>query len=449
MDATAQDFAEASGASPNDLDALWMPFTANRQFKAAPRLFVSAQDMHYRTADGRRVLDATSGLWCVNAGHGRREIVEAIQRQAERMDYAPAFQMGHPLQFELASRVAALLPGDLDHVFFTNSGSESVDTALKISLAYHRAAGAPERTMLIGRARGYHGVGFGGLSVGGIANNRRQFRNLLGDVAHLPHTHAPERNAFSRGEPAWGAQRADALEDLVAAYGADTIAAVIVEPMAGSTGVLIPPEGYLRRLREICDRHGILLIFDEVITGFGRLAAPFACDRFDIVPDIVTMAKGITNAAVPMGAVAVRAGIYDAVVDGPEGAIELFHGYTYSGHPLACAAGLATLGVYRDDALFDRAAEIAPHFEDAVHGLRGRPHVIDIRNLGLVAGIELEPIAGRPTARAYDAFVRCYEKGVLVRTTGDILALSPPLIVERGQIDEICDAIAETLDEVA
>ena len=449
MDATAHGIAEASGASPNDLDALWMPFTANRQFKAAPRLFVSAKGMHYRTADGRRVLDATAGLWCVNAGHGRREIVEAIQRQAERMDYAPAFQMGHPLQFELASRVAALLPGDLDHVFFTNSGSESVDTALKIALAYHRAAGAPERTMLIGRARGYHGVGFGGLAVGGIANNRRQFRNLPGNVAHLPHTHAPERNAFSRGEPAWGAERADALEDLATLYGADSIAAVIVEPMAGSTGVLIPPAGYLRRLREICDRHGILLIFDEVITGFGRLAAPFACERFDIVPDIVTVAKGITNAAVPMGAVAVRAGIYDTVVDGPDEAIELFHGYTYSGHPLACAAGLATLGVYRDDALFDRAAEIAPYFEDATHSLRGRPHVIDVRNLGLVAGIELEPRAGQPTARAYDVFTRCYEKGVLVRTTGDIVALSPPLIVERGQIDEIRDTIAETLDEVA
>ena len=449
MDATAPVAAESAAASPNDLAALWMPFTANRQFKAAPRLLESARGMHYRSADGRRVLDGTAGLWCVNAGHGRREIVEAIRRQAERMDYAPAFQMGHPAQFELASRVAALLPGDLDHVFFTNSGSESVDTALKIALAYHRAAGAAERRMLIGRARGYHGVGFGGLSVGGIANNRRQFGNLLGDVAHLPHTHAPERNAFSRGEPAWGAHLADALEGLAALYGPDSIAAVIVEPMAGSTGVLIPPAGYLRRLREICDRHGILLIFDEVITGFGRLGAPFACERFDVMPDMVTMAKGITNAAVPMGAVAVRAAIHDAIVAGPEGAIELFHGYTYSGHPLACAAGLATLGVYRDEGLFDRAAEMAPHFEDAVHDLRGRPHVIDVRNLGMVAGVELEPIPGKPTARAYDAFVRCYEKGVLVRTTGDIIALSPPLIVERGHIDEMCGVIGEVLEEVA
>ena len=449
MDATAPVAAESAAASPNDLAALWMPFTANRQFKAAPRLLESARGMHYRSADGRRILDGTAGLWCVNAGHGRREIVEAIRRQAERMDYAPAFQMGHPAQFELASRVAALLPGDLDHVFFTNSGSESVDTALKIALAYHRAAGAPERRMLIGRARGYHGVGFGGLSVGGIANNRRQFGNLLGDVAHLPHTHAPERNAFSRGEPAWGAHLADALEDLAALYGADSIAAVIVEPMAGSTGVLIPPVGYLRRLREICDRRGILLIFDEVITGFGRLGAPFACERFDVMPDMVTMAKGITNAAVPMGAVAVRAAIHDAIVAGPEGAIELFHGYTYSGHPLACAAGLATLGVYRDDGLFDRAAEMTPYFEDAVHDLRGRPHVIDVRNLGMVAGVELEPIPGKPTARAYDAFVRCYERGVLVRTTGDIIALSPPLIVERGHIDEMCGVIGEVLEEVA
>lgn len=441
--------AAAARATPNDLDALWMPFTANRQFKAAPRLLESAEGMHYRAADGRRVLDGTAGLWCVNAGHGRREIVEAISRQAARMDYAPAFQMGHSAQFELASRVAALLPGDLDHVFFVNSGSEAVDTALKIALAYHQAAGAPERTTLIGRARGYHGVGFGGLSVGGIANNRRQFRNLLGAVAHLPHTHAPERNAFSRGEPEWGAHLADALEDLVALHGADTIAAVVVEPMAGSTGVLIPPKGYLRRLREICDRHGILLIFDEVITGFGRLGASFACERFGVVPDIVTMAKGITNAAVPMGAAAVRAGIYDAIVDGPEHLIELFHGYTYSGHPLACAAGLAALDVYRDEGLFARAAELAPYFEEAAHGLRDRAHVIDIRNLGLVAGIELEPRPGRPTTRAYDVFMRCYEKGVLVRTTADIVALSPPLVVERGQIDEICETLGEALDEAA
>ena len=441
--------AGARAAAPNDLESLWMPFTANRQFKAAPRLLEAARGMHYRTGDGRRILDGTAGLWCVNAGHGRPEIVEAIRAQAERMDYAPAFQMGHPLQFELASRVAALLPGDLDHVFFVNSGSESVDTALKIALAYHQAAGEPERTMLIGRARGYHGVGFGGLSVGGIANNHRQFRNLLGDVAHLPHTHAPERNAFSRGQPEWGAARADALEDLVALYGAGAIAAVIVEPMAGSTGVLIPPRGYLERLRAICDRHGILLIFDEVITGFGRLGASFACERFDILPDIVTMAKGLTNAAVPMGAVAVRAGIHDAVVRGPEHLIELFHGYTYSGHPLACAAGLAALGIYRDEGLFARAAELAPHFEDAVHSLRDCPYVTDVRNLGLVAGIELEPRPGRPTARAYDAFVRCYEKGVLVRTTGDIIALSPPLVIERNQIDELCGTIGDTLKEAA
>ena len=449
MDATAGALADHFVASPNSLDALWMPFTANREYKAAPRLLVSAEGMHYRSADGRRILDGTSGLWCVNAGHGRREIVEAVQKQAARMDYAPAFQMGHPLQFELASRVASLLPGDLDHVFFTNSGSESVDTALKIALAWHQANGAPTRTMLIGRARGYHGVGFGGMSVGGIANNRRQFRNRLGDVDHLPHTHAPEHNAFSRGEPKWGAQRADALEDIVALHGADTIAAVIVEPMAGSTGVLIPPQGYLRRLREICDRHGILLIFDEVITGFGRLGASFACERFAVTPDMVTLAKGLTNASVPMGAVAVRAGIHDAVVNGPEHLIELFHGYTYSGHPLACAAGLATLGVYRDDALFDRAAEIAPYFEDAVHALRDRAHVIDVRNLGLVAGIELEPAAGKPTRRAHEVFTRCYEKGVLIRTTGDIIALSPPLIIERPQIDELCDVVGGVLDAVA
>jgi beta-alanine--pyruvate transaminase len=435
--------------TPNNLDALWMPFTANRQFKANPRLLVSAEGMHYQSVDGRQVLDGTAGLWCVNAGHGRREIIEAVQRQSERMDYAPGFQMAHPGQFEFAARLVDMLPGDLDHAFFTNSGSESVDTALKIALAYHKANGESGRTKLIGRERGYHGVGFGGISVGGIGNNRKQFRNQLAEVDHLPHTHSLEHNAFSRGEPKWGAHLADSLESLVQLHGAETIAAVIVEPMAGSAGVLIPPAGYLRRLREICDNHGILLIFDEVITGFGRLGAGFACEYFDVTPDLVTLAKGLTNAAVPMGAVVARAPIHDALMSGPEGLIELFHGYTYSGHPLACAAGIATLGIYQDDGLFERAAELAPYWQDAVHSLRDRAHVIDVRELGMVAGIELEARPGAPTARAYETFTKCFEKGVLIRTTADIIALSPPLIVERGQIDEICDTIGETLDEVA
>nr|WP_119680285.1 aspartate aminotransferase family protein [Indioceanicola profundi] len=431
--------------APNDLSAHWMPFTANRQFKAAPRLLVSAEGMYYRSHDGRQILDGTAGLWCVNAGHARKPIVEAIQRSAAELDFAPGFQMGHPGAFTLASKVAALAPGDLNHVFFTNSGSESVDTALKIALAYHRARGEGHRTKLIGRERGYHGVGFGGMSVGGIVNNRRAYGPLLPGVDHLPHTHDLKRNAFSKGQPEHGAELADELERIVALHGADTIAAVIVEPMAGSTGVLIPPKGYLERLRAICDRHGLLLIFDEVITGFGRLGTPFAADYFGVMPDMMTTAKGLTNAAVPMGAVVVRDYIHDAFMSGPEHLIELFHGYTYSGHPLACAAGNATLDLYAAEGLFHRAAEMAPVLERAVHGLKGVRHVIDVRNVGLVAGIELESRPGAPGTRAYDTFVRCYERGVLTRTTGDIIALSPPLIVEEAQITQIVETIADVL----
>ncbi len=435
--------------APNSLDAYWMPFTANRQFKAKPRLLGAAKGMYYTSVDGRQILDAAAGMWCVNAGHGRAEVTEAIQKQAAKMDYAPPFQMGHPLAFELASRVAAMLPGDLDHVFFANSGSEAVDTALKIALAYHNARGDGRRLRLIGRERGYHGVGFGGISVGGMVANRKQFGTVLGTTDHLPHTHHPEHNAFSHGQPRWGTHLADVLEDLVALHGADTIACVIVEPVAGSTGVLIPPVGYLRRLREICDRHGILLIFDEVITGFGRLGASFAAEYFDIVPDMVTMAKALTNAAVPMSAVAVRKGIYDAFMDGPDNMIELFHGYTYSAHPLACAAGLATMEIYREEELFDRAAEMAPYFEGAIHAMKDLPNVIDVRNLGMMGAIELEPRPGAPTTRAVDAFVHSYEHGVLMRTTGDILAFSPPLIVDRGQIDQIFDTVADAVKATA
>ena len=441
--------SKSAPAGANNMEAYWMPFTANRQFKSNPRLLIAAKDMHYTSVEGRQILDGTSGMWCVNAGHGRRKITESIQAQAAEMDYAPSFQMGHPKAFELAARLAAMLPGDLNHVFYTNSGSESVDTALKIALAYHRVRGDGARTRLIGRERGYHGVGFGGISVGGIVNNRKFFGPLLAGVDHLPHTHAPEHNGYSRGQPVWGTHLADELERIVALHDASTIAAVIVEPVAGSTGVILPPKGYLEKLRQICDKHGILLIFDEVITGFGRLGAPFAVDYFGVLPDLVTAAKGLTNAAVPMGAVFARKGIYDTFMTGPENAIELFHGYTYSGHPLACAAALATLDIYRDEALFDRARDLAPYWEDAVHSLKGAPHVIDLRNLGLIAGIELAPIPGKPTARAFDAFLKCYEKGLLIRTTGDIIALSPPLIVEKRQIDQMFDTIRTVLKTLA
>ena len=436
-------------AGANDLEAFWMPFTANRQFKANPRLFVGAKDMHYTTHDGRQVLDATAGLWCVNAGHCRPRIVAAVQRQVAEMDYAPAFQMGHPKAFELAARLAAMLPGDLDHVFFANSGSEAVDTALKIALAYHRQRGEGSRTRLIGRERGYHGVGFGGITVGGISPNRKFFGPLLAGADHIAHTHDLGRNAFSRGQPEWGAHLADELERIVALHDASTIAAVIVEPVAGSTGVLVPPRGYLERLRQICDKHGILLIFDEVITGFGRLGARFAAEHFGVQPDLMTVAKGISNGTIPMGAVFVRKGIYDAFMNAPENTIELFHGYTYSAHPIACAAALATLDTYEEEGLFARAAELAPYWQDAVHSLQGTRNVIDVRNIGLVAGIELEPRPGKPTARAYESFLKCYEKGLLIRTTGDIVALSPPLIVQKGQIDQMVDVLGGVLKEVA
>jgi beta-alanine--pyruvate transaminase len=432
------------------LEELWMPFTANRAFKRAPRLLTEAKGMYYTAADGRRILDGTAGLWCVNAGHCREPIARAIAEQAARMDYAPGFQMGHPLEFELASRLADILPGQLDRVFFANSGSEAVDSALKIALAYWQSKGEPSRTKLIGRARAYHGVGFGGISVGGIDTNKKQFASqLLPNVDHLPHTHDATRNAFSRGQPEHGREFADALEAVVQKHGASTIAAVIIEPVAGSTGVLIPPKGYLERIREICTRHDILLIFDEVITGFGRLGAPFAADYFGVVPDLMTVAKGITNASVPMGAVFVRHDVYETIVNATEQGIEFFHGYTYSGHPLACAAALATLGVYHDEGLFERAASLAPYWEDAVHSLRGAPHVVDIRNLGVVAGIELASRQGKPGARAFEVFTRCFQdENVLIRTTGDIIALSPPLIVEERQIDEIIDAVARTLKKV-
>ena len=431
--------------TPNDLSAFWMPFTANRQFKQAPRMFVSAKDMHYTTSDGRKVLDGTAGLWCVNAGHCRPKITEAIQHQAAELDYAPAFQMGHPIVFELANRLVDLAPKGMDHVFFTNSGSESVDTALKMAIAYHRVKGEGSRTRLIGRERGYHGVNFGGISVGGIVTNRKMFGTLLGGVDHMPHTHLPEKNAFTKGVPEHGAELANELERIVTLHDASTIAAVIVEPVAGSTGVILPPKGYLQKLREICTKHGILLIFDEVITGFGRLGAPFAADYFGVTPDIMTTAKGVSNGVIPMGAVFVKKEIHDAFMTGPEHMIEFFHGYTYSGNPIACAAALGTLDTYKEEGLLTRGEELAPYWEDALHSLKDEPHVIDIRNIGLIGAIELAPIAGQPTKRAFSAFVKAFERGALIRTTGDIIALSPPLIITKGQINELIDHVREVL----
>ncbi|TMV92619.1 aspartate aminotransferase family protein [Thioclava sp. BHET1] len=432
--------------TPNDLNAFWMPFTANRQFKKNPRMFVAAKDMHYTTSDGRQVLDGTAGLWCCNAGHCRPKITEAIQKQAGEMDYAPAFQMGHPIAFELANRLIDVAPDGMEHVFYTNSGSESVETALKLAIAYHRARGDGARTRLIGRERGYHGVNFGGISVGGIVTNRKVFGPLVPGVDHMPHTHLPDENRYSKGQPEHGAHLADELERIVALHGAETIAAVIVEPMAGSTGVLLPPKGYLQKLREITRKHGILLIFDEVITGFGRLGAAFAAQHYGVVPDLMTTAKGLTNGVIPMGAVMCAAEVHDAFMNGPEHMIELFHGYTYSGNPIASAAAIATLDTYKEEGLFERAAELAPYWQDALHSLKGTRHVIDIRNEGLIGAIELEPIAGEPTKRAFSAFLKAYEKGILIRTTGDIIAMSPPLIISKEQIDELIGTLKDVLE---
>ena len=427
------------------MDAYWMPFTANRQFKKAPRLLARSQGMHYWTPEGRQILDGVAGLWCVNAGHARPKIVKAIAEQAAEMDFAPPFQMAHPQAFALADAVAQLAPAGMNKVFFTNSGSESVDTALKMALAYHRVRGEGSRTRLIGRERGYHGVNFGGISVGGMVSNRKMFGTLLAGVDHIRHTHDPARNAWSVGQPSHGAELADDLERLVALHDASTIAAVIVEPVAGSTGVLVPPQGYLQRLREICDKHGILLIFDEVITGFGRTGNAFAAQTFGVTPDMITCAKGLTNGAVPMGAVIVKQSIHDAFMQGPEHLIEFFHGYTYSAHPLACAAGLATLETYADEGLLTRAQQLQGTFADAVHSLRGLPNVIDIRSIGLIAGIELAPLPGEPAKRAFNVFLDCWEQGLLVRTTGDTVALSPPLIIERQQIERIVEVLGAAI----
>ena len=430
-----------------DLSAYWMPFTPNRQFKAAPRLLASASGMFYYTEDGREILDGTAGLWCVNAGHGRQEIADAVSRQLMTLDYAPSFNLGHPLAFDFAERLANIAPEGMDRVFFTNSGSESVDTALKIAIAYHRARGQGQRTRLVGREKGYHGVGFGGISVGGLVNNRKTFPLLPAD--HLPHTHDMARNAFSRGQPIHGAELADHLERIVALQGAETLAAVIVEPVAGSAGVLPPPAGYLPRLRQLCDKHGILLIFDEVITGYGRLGAPFAAQALGVTPDLMTTAKGLTNGVVPMGAVFAKREIYDAMMVGPEPTMELFHGYTYSGHPVACAAGMAVMDIYEREGLLTRVGSIADAWENAVHSLRDCPNVIDIRNMGLTGAIELESRPGKPGERGYEALTAAFAAGLLIRTSGDIIALSPPLIAEQAHFDRIAETLRTVLSGIA
>ncbi len=435
--------------APNDLEAFWMPFTSNRAFKKRPRIVSHAKDMHYYTPDGRAVLDGCSGLWCTNPGHNRAPIVEAIRTAATQLDFGPTFQFGHPGAFRLASRIADLAPGDLDHVFFCNSGSEAVDTALKIALAYHNVTGAGTRTRLIGRERGYHGVGFGGISVGGMVANRRTFGTMLAGVDHLPTTYDRANQAFSKGEPEYGAHFADELERIVGLHDASTIAAVIVEPMAGSTGVIPAPKGYLKRLREICDKYGILLIFDEVITGYGRLGTAFAAERYGVVPDMITFAKGITAGAVPMGGVIARKHIHDAFMKGPEHVIELFHGYTYSAHPLACAAGLATLDLYRDEDLFARAKAIEPEWADAVMSLKDKPGVLDIRTVGITGAIDLASREGLPGQRGYEALERAFhEEGLMMRTSGDTLVVTPPLIISQDQIGELIGKLGRVIDKV-
>ncbi len=445
-----QHYKSQATQTPEHMDAFWMPFSANRQFKHTPRLLASAEGMFYQSTDGRQILDGTGGLWCCNAGHGRQRIIDAVQQQIATLDFAPTFQMGHPLPFVLAERLAAIAPDTLNHVFFTNSGSESVDTALKIALAYHRARGEGQRTRLIGREKGYHGVGFGGISVGGLPNNRKWYGNGLSGVDHLRHTLDIGRNAFSRGLPQHGLELAEDLERLVALHDASTIAAVIIEPIAGSAGVIIPPDGYLKRIREICDKYQILLIFDEVITGYGRVGKAFAAQRFNVTPDLITTAKGLSNGCVPMGAVFIADKVHEAFMSGPENMIDLFHGYTYSGHPLACAAALATLDIYAEENLFEKAISLEQYWEDAIHQLKGLPNVIDIRNFGLIGAIELAPREGKPVTRAYDVFTKCFhEKDVLIRVTGDVIALSPPLILEKEHIDTLFSKIADAIRETA
>jgi beta-alanine--pyruvate transaminase len=436
-------------SSPNAIDAVWLPFTPNRQFKSAPRIISRGQGMYYYDPQGRELLDGLAGLWCSLAGHGQKRITDAVATQAQELDFSPTFQFAHPKVIELAGRIAALSPPGLDRVFFCNSGSEAADTALKIALAYWRARGEAHRTRLIGRVRGYHGTNFGGMSVGGIVNNRKAYGELLPHVDHLPTTYDRARQAFSKGEPEHGVHFADALEELVGLHG-DTIAAVIVEPMAGSTGVLPPPKGYLKRLRELCTKHGILLIFDEVITMFGRMGAPTAAERYGVSPDMITFAKGITNGVIPMGGVITTNAIYDAFQQKNDWQIELFHGYTYSGHPVAAAAALATLDIYRDDGLFERGQQIEKWLQEAVHALRDAPFVVDIRNAGAAAAIDIEPAAGAPGKRGHEAICRAFfDENIVLRVGGDTIALGPALVAEQGHIERLVAGIRRVLNRLS
>ena len=438
-----------NAATPLDLTSYWMPFTHNRYFKQRPKLAASGAGAYLTLTDGRRVFDCLSGLWCTPLGHSHPEIVAAIQRQVATLDYAPGFQLSHPGAFELASRITRWAPPGLNRVFFTNSGSESVDTALKIAVAYHGLRGDVKRTKLIGRERGYHGVGIGGISVGGIQNNRTMFAPLLlPNVDHLPHTYNAAEMRFSKGQPAWGAHLADELNTLIERHGPDTIAAVIVEPMQGSAGVIAPPRGYLERLREICTRNGILLIFDEVITGFGRVGANFGAQRLGVTPDLITFAKAVTNGIVPFGGVIVRQDIHDAFMTGPAHAIEIFHGYTYSGHPIACAAGNATLRVMEETGAVARSAELERVLEESIHSLRGEPHIADIRNFGLAAAVELTPREGKPGARALEAFEKGLDAGILLRFTGDTLAVAPPFIATPEEIRGMVQTLRHVLHDI-
>jgi beta-alanine--pyruvate transaminase len=436
-------------ASPS-LESYWMPFTANRDFKKDPRIIVSADGHYYQTRDGRKIYDAFSGLWTSGLGHCHPKIVEAVQHQVAELDYAMAFQASHEKAFQLAEELTGIAPAGFDHCFFTNSGSESVDTALKIALGYHRARGEGHRTRLIGRERGYHGVNFGGMSVGGMAPNRKAFgASLLPSVDHLSHTHNPEKNAFTKGQPAWGEHLADELERLAALHDGGNIAAVIVEPVAGSTGILPPPVGYLERLREICDKHGILLIFDEVITAFGRIGAPFAAQRFGVSPDIITTAKGLTNGVIPMGAVVVQGKIYDAFMQGPGHMIELFHGYTYSGHPVAAAAGLACLEIYREEGTFEQARSLEGDFEEAIHSLADHPKVADVRNFGLMGAVEVVARDGAPGMRGFETHKKCFwEEDLVVRNGMDILQFSPFLNSRPEDLAMIFEKVGKVLDEI-
>ncbi len=429
-----------------NLDNYWLPFTPNKKFKENPRLLVSAAGMHYQTDDGREVLDGISGLWCCNAGHCHPKIVSAVQHQVGELDYATAFNMSHPKAFELAEKIAELTPDGLDRVFFGTSGSEAVETALKVALAYHASKGDGQKTKFIGREKGYHGVNFGGISVGGLTPNRKSFGPLLPGIDHMPHTWSLEDMAFTKGQPEWGLHLAEDLERILILQDPSTVAAVIIEPVTGSGGVIVPPVGYLERIREICTKHDVLLIFDEVITAFGRLGDSFAANRFNVRPDIITMAKGLTSAVIPMSAVAFDTAIYDQLMEGPESMIELFHGYTYSGHPVACAAGIATLDVYQEEGLFDKAKELEPIFEEALHSLKGLNQVIDIRNIGLMGAVQFGPGKLSTTEFAANVFQHCYDNGVLVRYSGEFLVLSPSLIASKDHIHQISDALRNAIE---